>query len=59
MKKLIITLLLISFTSHAGIAFLKYQYKSGLNKICVYNHLGSDVAKTISNYQLCPLTIKV
>lgn len=57
MKKLILTALLTSMTAHAGIAFFKYEMVSGMNKICIYDHLGSEVAITIKNYQLCPLSI--
>tara|TARA_R110000751_G_scaffold73408_1_gene148410 strand:+ start:133 stop:315 length:183 start_codon:yes stop_codon:yes gene_type:complete len=58
MKKVIAALLItVSFSSMAGMAFLKYERKSGMNKICVYNDLGSDVTLTVKNYQLCPLTI--
>ena len=57
MKSLILVLLFASASAFAGIAFFKYEYISGMNKICVYDHLGSDVAITIQSYQLCPLTI--
>jgi hypothetical protein len=30
-----------------------------MNKICFYDHLGSEVAITISATSLCPLTIEV
>lgn len=33
------------------------EYTSGLNKICIYNCLGSEAAITIGATQLCPLTI--
>ena len=58
MKKLLLALL-IALPAHASMAFLKYEYVSGLNKICVYDHLGSDVAITIKSYELCPLSINV
>ena len=38
--------------------FKKGEYTSGFNKICIYNCLGSDVAITIQNTQLCPLSIR-
>jgi len=59
--KALLLLLALTFTSaaYAGVAFLKYERISGMNKICVYDHLGSDVAITIKSYQLCPLTIDV
>lgn len=43
----------------AGTAFLKYERISGLNKICVYDYLGSEYAITIKSVELCPLTIEV
>ena len=49
----------LSFSATAGMAFFKYERISGLNKICVYDHLGSEVAITIKAYKLCPLTIDV
>ena len=42
----------------ATTCFKKGEYTSGFNKICIYNCLGSDVAITIKNTQLCPLTIQ-
>ncbi|HHZ94460.1 MAG TPA: hypothetical protein EYN67_02630 [Flavobacteriales bacterium] len=59
--KIAITALLIalSFSATAGTAFFKYERISGLNKICVYDHLGSDVAITIQSFKLCPLSINV
>ena len=62
MKALILISLLAIFTAgtaHACLAFFKYEYVSGMNKICVYNHLGSDVAITVSSVSLCPLQITV
>ena len=60
MKLAIIALLTAaSFNATAGTAFFKYERVSGMNKICVYDHLGSDVAITIASYKLCPLSINV
>ena len=42
----------------ATTCFKKGEYTSGFNKICIYDCMGSDVAITISNIQLCPLTIQ-
>lgn len=39
-----------------GPGFLVDEYTSGFNKICIYDHVGSEVAKTIGNTELCPLT---
>ena len=52
-------LVLASMPALAAIAFLKSSYISGLNKICVYNHLGSDYHMTIRSHQLCPQTINL
>lgn len=61
MKNLLIAVFMASVfaPAHAGMAFFKYERTSGMNKICVYDHLGSDVAITIQSTQLCPLTINV
>jgi hypothetical protein len=60
MKTIIAILLLsISTLAFAGTAFFKYEYESGMNKVCVYDYLGSDYAITIKGYKLCPITIEV
>ncbi len=59
MKTLTVLLIALSFNAFAGMAFFKYERISGMNKICVYDYLGSDVAITIKSYQLCPLTINI
>lgn len=59
MKALTILLLTLSFSATAGTAFLKYEYISGMNNICVYDYLGSDIAITIRSIDLCPLSISV
>ena len=59
MNKLILLALLLSATAYAGTAFYKGEYISGLNKICIYDHLGSDYHMTIKSYQVCPVTIQV
>lgn len=60
MEKLIIAILAVTaFNASAGMAFFKYERISGTNKICVYDHLGSDVAITIAGYKLCPLSINL
>ena len=43
--------------AYAVTCFNQYERISGMNKICVYNCLGSDRAITIKSYQLCPLSI--
>jgi len=47
----------ISPANAAVTCFKKTEYTSGLNKICIYNCLGSEAAITIGATQLCPLTI--
>ena len=59
MKILLLVLALMSTSAFAGTAFFKYERISGMNKICVYDHLGSEVAITISSTSLCPLSIQV
>jgi len=59
MKKLLILLVLVSFGAHAGTAFLKRQYVSGMNRICIYDHLGSEVAITLRATDICPVTIQI
>jgi hypothetical protein len=41
----------------AVMCFFKHEYISGMNKICIYDCLGSDTAITISNISLCPMSI--
>jgi hypothetical protein len=58
MKTLLLALIVsVSLPAQAGMAFFKYERVSGMNKICIYNHLGSEVAITIAAYKLCPLSI--
>lgn len=61
MKKIIIGFVLMSVFSlaYASTAFLKGETVSGMNKICFYDNMGSEVAITIGAAQLCPLTIHV
>jgi len=59
MKTLVLVLALISSSAYAGTAFFKYERISGINKICFYDHLGSEVAITIKSYELCPLTLNL
>ena len=56
MKKLI-TALLIIVSASASAAFLKYSYVSGMNRVCVYDDLGSKLVITVKNYEMCPLSI--
>jgi hypothetical protein len=60
-KKRIAALLIICAISpaNAATAFLKGEKTSGFNKICIYDHMGSDVAITIKSTDLCPLSINV
>lgn len=61
MKSAILAALLAcSFSSaYAGMAFFKYEQTSGMNKMCFYDHLGSQVAINVKSYEQCPLTINV
>ncbi len=59
MKKLLLILVLVATPALAGTAFFKYERTSGMNKLCFYDYLGSEVAITIKVTQLCPLTIQV
>jgi hypothetical protein len=38
--------------------FKNGERRSGLNKICYYNCLGSEAAVTINSFDLCPLDIE-
>ncbi len=42
----------------AATCFKTGEERSGMNKICYYNCLGSRAAITISSVSLCPLTIE-
>ena len=61
MKKLTAGIFAIVFASSAfaGTAYFQYERTSGMNKICYYDHLGSEVAITLKSTQLCPMTINV
>lgn len=61
MRKLatITALALVATMAHAGTAFLRGERISGMNKICYYEYLGSEVAITLRSYKLCPLSIRV
>jgi hypothetical protein len=61
MKKLTAAIFAIVFASSAfaGTAYFKYERTSGMNKICFYDHLGSEVAINVKSYDLCPVSIKV
>lgn len=49
----------ISTSESTVTAFFVKEYISRINKICIYNLLGSEYIITIKNTELCPLTIKV
>lgn len=36
--------------------YLKHEFTSGMNKVCVYDHLGSERYVNIGVTDLCPLT---
>lgn len=62
MKKIITTFLICfsiapaTISANAATGYLKYDYVSGLNRICVYDVLGSEAAITIRASSLCPLS---
>jgi hypothetical protein len=41
-----------------GVAFLKRNYQSGFNRVCIYDRLGSEVAVTIGSTALCPQSLQ-
>ncbi len=43
--------------AYAVLCFKKGEYIRGMNKICIYDCLGSEAAITVKSYQLCPLNI--
>ena len=51
--------LTLSLAANAATAFLKYEYTTGMTKQCVYDHLGSQIVRTMSATALCPLSITV
>lgn len=55
----ILALALTTSTAFAGVAFFKYSYVSGMNRICVYDYLGSQVIITIPAAQVCPVNIRI
>lgn len=62
MKKLIRTALIcftiapLALSANSATGYLKYDYVSGLYRVCVYDVLGSEAAITINSVSLCPLT---
>ena len=56
---LFLAALLLSQAATAGTAFFVREYVSGMNRICIYDHLGSQVAITIPATSICPITIQV
>jgi hypothetical protein len=46
-----------SYGGAGGTAFLKKSYVSGMNRICVYDRLGSAYVTTIGATDICPLTV--
>ena len=40
-----------------GSAFYKRSYVSGMNRICVYDNMGSDYTTTVGAAELCPMSI--
>ncbi len=48
---------ILASSAYACTAFFKHEYTSGMNKVCTYDHLGSDYVITVKSYQLCPITV--
>ena len=51
------TTVMMADPAQAATGFLKGSYVSGMNKICIYDVLGSEVHITIKAAEICPLTI--
>ena len=49
----------ITAPAWAASAFLVREYTTGQTKTCIYQFLGSEYARTIRSYQMCPYSIKV
>jgi hypothetical protein len=56
---IILTIVFSLNAQSSGTAFLSKSYISGINKICIYSYLGSEYHITISNINLCSLTIEI
>ncbi len=41
----------------AAVCFFQGEQRSGMNKICYYNCMGSTVAVNVSSMAFCPLSI--
>lgn len=54
-----ISLLFASWDAFPQTGFLRGETTSGMMKTCYYNVLGDSYAKTISNVDLCPVSINV
>ena len=60
MKKVLLGLaLMVSMSAHAGMAFYTGEYISGMNKVCLYDYLGSTYTRNVKSYALCPMSISV
>jgi hypothetical protein len=43
--------------SASGTGFLRKSYISGMNRICVYDRMGSAYALTVGAAEMCPMTV--
>lgn len=62
MRKLILAAVAtsaIASPAWAAKAFLVREYTTGMTKTCIYAFLGSEYARTIKSYQMCPYSIDV
>ena len=41
-----------------GTAFLKNSYVSGMNRVCIYNNMGSTYTYTVKASRMCPASLK-
>ncbi len=56
---LVLVLFATGYAYAACFAFYKGEYTEGLNKICLYDYVGSPYAITLKSYQVCPVQIEV
>ena len=60
MKKLLLALVLVTATAHAGTAFFVREINTGgMTKQCVYDYLGNTYVITVPAVSMCPMNIQV
>jgi len=55
-RVLVLTGLFVSSVAMATTGFLKGERTSGMNKICIYDVLGSTYTLNVKSTDFCPLT---